>query len=252
MPDAAELTLLAGAGVLAGAVNAVAGGGSLIAFPVLVATGLQPLTANITNTVAQLPGYLSIVEGYRPDLVGQAPRVRALAVPTVLGAFLGVFLLLWGGDSAFEAVVPWLVLIACALLALGPRIRAFMAARGGAVATHISPGLVIAVFATGVYASYFGAAAGVLLLAVLALGIADRLQRLNALNRVMILVANVVAAPFLALLGPIDWPAVAVLAPATLVGGAIGSRLARRLNDQALRWSVIVLGVGVAVWLMLR
>ena len=124
MADASQLTLLAGAGVLAGAVNAVAGGGSLIAFPVLVATGLSPLTANITNTIAQLPGYLSIVEGYRPDLVGQGPRLRTLAVPTVLGAFLGVALLIWGGESTFEVVVPWLVLLACLLLALGPRIRA--------------------------------------------------------------------------------------------------------------------------------
>jgi uncharacterized membrane protein YfcA len=250
--DASQLILLAGAGVLAGAINAIAGGGSLIAFPVLVATGLSPLTANITNTVAQLPGYLSIVEGYRPDLVGQGPRLRTLAVPTVLGAFLGVALLVWGGESTFEAVVPWLVLIACALLALGPRIRLAMVARGGGVATRISPLLLLAVFGAGVYASYFGAAAGVLLLAVLALGIADRLQRLNALNRAMILVANVVAAPALILLGPIDWPSVAVLAPATLVGGAIGARGARRLNDSALRWSVVVLGVGVAVWLLVR
>ena len=139
MPDAAQLTFLAGAGVLAGAVNAVAGGGSLIAFPVLVATGLPPLTANITNTISQLPGYLSIVEGYRPDLKGQAPRVRALVVPTVIGAFVGVALLIWGGDSAFEVVVPWLVLIACALLALGPRIRAAMDARGAAPSRPASP-----------------------------------------------------------------------------------------------------------------
>lgn len=252
MPDASQLTILAGAGVLAGAINAVAGGGSLIAFPVLVATGLSPLTANITNTISQVPGYLSIVEGYRPDLKGQSPRVRALVVPTVIGAFVGVGLLVWGGESAFEAVVPWLVLIACALLALGPRIRTAMAARGGGVSTRLSPGLLLAVFASGAYASYFGAAAGVLLLAVLALGVADRLQRLNALNRVLILVANVVAAPALILLGPIDWPSVAVLAPATLVGGAIGSRVARRLNDDVLRWSVIALGVGVAIWLLVR
>jgi uncharacterized membrane protein YfcA len=252
LADTSQLVLLAGAGVLAGAINAVAGGGSLIAFPVLVATGLSPLTANITNTIAQLPGYLSIVEGYRPDLVGQGPRLRTLAVPTVFGAFLGVALLLWGGESAFEAVVPWLVLLACLLLALGPRIRIAMVARGGGVATRISPLLLVSVFGAGVYASYFGAAAGVLLLAVLALGIADRLQRLNALNRAMILLANLVAAPALMLLGPVDWPSVAVLAPATLVGGAIGARVARRLNDSALRWSVIVLGVGVAVWLLLR
>ena len=248
--DASDLVLLAVTGVLAGGVNAVAGGGSLISFPVLVATGLSPLEANITNTVSQLPGYVSIVEGYRGFLVGQGRRLRLLGIPTVLGAAAGVALLLWGGESAFEAVVPWLVLMACALLALGPRLRAALAAREG-VATRPSPGLVAAVFASGAYASYFGAAAGVLLLAVLALGIIDTLQRLNAVNRTLILLANLVAAPVFMILGPIDWPSVAVLAPATLVGGAIGARVARRLNDDVLRWSVIALGVGVAIWLPL-
>ncbi len=249
--DAPELVLIAATGVLAGGVNAVAGGGSLISFPVLVGTGLSPLTANITNTVAQLPGYASIVEGYRAHLVGQGPRLKLLGVPTVLGAAAGVALLLWGGESAFEAVVPWLVLLACVLLALGPRLRSALAAREG-VATRPSPGLVAAVFASGAYASYFGAAAGVLLLAVLALGIIDSLQRLNAVNRALVLLANLVAVPVFIIVGPIDWPSVAVLAPATLVGGAIGARVARRLNDDVLRWSVIALGVGVAIWLLLR
>jgi uncharacterized protein len=249
--DAPELVLLAATGVLAGGVNAVAGGGSLITFPVLVATGLTPLSANITNTVAQLPGYVSIVEGYRAHLRGQGRRLRLLGVPAILGALAGAALLLLGGESAFEAVVPWLVLLACVLLGLGPRLRAILAAREG-VATRPSPGLVAAVFASGAYASYFGAAAGVLLLAVLALGIVDTLQRLNAVNRALILLANLVAAPAFIIVGPIDWPSVAVLAPATLVGGAIGARVARRLNDDVLRWSVILLGVGVAVWLLLR
>ena len=109
-----------------------------------------------------------------------------------------------------------------------------------------------AVFASGAYAAYFGAAAGVLLLAVLALGIIDTLQRLNAVNRALVLLANLVAVPVFVIVGPIDWPSVAVLAPATLVGGAVGARVARRLNDDVLRWSVIALGVGVAVWLLLR
>lgn len=249
--DAGEIAFLLGAGFLAGAVNAVAGGGSLLTFPALVATGMAPLTANISNTVAQLPGYVSVVEGYRRDLVGQAPRMRALAAPTILGAFAGVGLLKLGGESGFEAVVPWLVLGACILLALGPRLRAAVAERtdGG---FRASPGLLAAVFASGAYASYFGAAAGVLLLAVLALGVADGLQRLNALNRALVLVANLAAAPALIVLGPVDWTAVAVIAPATLVGGAVGARVARRLRDDVLRWSVIGLGVVVAVWLLVR
>ncbi len=238
-------------GILAGAVNAVAGGGSLISFPVLVATGLPPLTANVTNTVAQMPGYLSIVEGYRPDLKGQGVRIRALVAPTLVGALAGVGLLALGGDDTFEFVVPWLILGACVLLGLQPRLKSALQARDEE-RTGLSTPLVLAVVVGAAYASYFGAAAGVLLLAILALGIRDRLQRLNALNRFLVLIANAVAVPALLLVAPVDWPSVAVLAPATLVGGAVGARLARRLPDSILRASVIVLGVGVAIWLLVR
>lgn len=231
--------------------NAVAGGGSLLSFPVLIATGLPPLTANVTNTVAQMPGYLSIVEGYRPDLRGQGPRIRALIAPTLVGALAGVGLLALGGDETFEVVVPWLILGACALLAVQPRLAARLRARTEE-RTGLSAPLVLAVAAGAAYASYFGAAAGVLLLAILAVGISDRLQRLNALNRFLVLIANAIAVPALILVAPVDWAAVAVLAPATLVGGAIGARLARRLPDQVLRAAVIVLGIGVAVWLLVR
>ena len=229
----------------------MAGGGSLLSFPVLIATGLSPLTANVTNTVAQMPGYLSIVEGYRPDLRGQGPRVRALVAPTLVGALAGVGLLALGGEDTFEAVVPWLILGSCGLLAVQPRLKARLQARDDE-RTGLSIGLVAAVAAGAAYASYFGAAAGVLLLAILAVGISDRLQRLNALNRFLVLIANAVAVPALILVAPVDWPSVAALAPATLIGGAIGARLARRLHDHHLRAAVIILGVGVAVWLMVR
>ena len=172
-------------------------------------------------------------------------------VPTLVGALAGVGLLALGGEDAFEAVVPWLVLGACALLAVQPRLAARLKIRTQE-RTGLSAPLILAVAAGAAYASYFGAAAGVLLLAVLALGISDRLQRLNALNRFLVLLANAVAVPALILVSPVDWASVAVLAPATLVGGAVGARLARRLPDRVLRASVIVLGVGVAVWLLLR
>lgn len=229
----------------------MAGGGSLLSFPVLIATGLSPLSANVTNTVSQMPGYLSIVEGYRPHLRGQGPRIRALVAPTLVGALVGVGLLALGGDEAFEAVVPWLILGACALLAIQPRLAERLRARTEE-RTGLSAPLVLAVAAGAAYASYFGAAAGVLLLAILAVGIWDRLQRLNALNRFLVLIANAIAVPVLILVAPVDWPSVAVLAPATLIGGAVGARLARRLDDRVLRAAVIVLGVGVAVWLLLR
>lgn len=247
MPTTVELVALGGAGVIAGAVNAVAGGGSLLTFPALVATGLPPLTANVSNTIAQLPGYASVVNGYRPELVGQAPRLRRLAVPMLLGAAAGVALLAVSSDDAFEAIVPWLVLAASALLALGPRIRAALSVRDGG-----GRGLTAGVFVCGVYAAYFGAAVGVILLAVLAIAIEDAMQRLNALNRALVLIANLLAAPALALLAPVDWSSVAVLAPATLVGGDVGARLVRRLDDGLLRGLVVVLGVCVAVWLLIR
>lgn len=236
---------------MAGAVNAVAGGGSLLSFPVLVATGLSPLSANVTNTVAQMPGYLSIVEGYRPDLRGQGPRIRALTVPALIGALVGVGLLALGGDDAFEVVVPWLILGACVLLAVQPRLKAALQARDEE-RTGLSAPLILAVAAGAAYASYFGAAAGVLLLAIMAVGISDRLQRLNALNRYIVLIANAIAVPALILVAPVDWASVAVLAPATLVGGAVGARFARRLPDAVLRAAVIALGVVVAVWLLVR
>jgi uncharacterized protein len=246
-----EIALLLVVGVVAGGVNAIAGGGSLLTFPLLVATGLPPLTANVTNTVAQMPGYVSIVGGYLPDLKGQGPRLRSLLLPTVLGALAGVAALRAGGESAFEAVVPWLVLAACALLAVQPRLKRTLQERTDAHARP-SPALWAAIFVGAAYASYFGAAAGVLLLAILAFGIVDRLQRLNALNRALVLIANGVAVPALILVAPVDWASVAVLAPATLVGGYIGARLARLLDDRVLRVVVVALGVAVAVWLLLR
>jgi uncharacterized membrane protein YfcA len=245
-----DLVLLALVGVLAGGVNAVAGGGSLLTFPILVATGLSPLSANVTNTIAQLPGYVSIVGGYRQELEGQGPRLRALLPVTVAGAVLGVVALKVGGEGTFEEVVPWLVLIACGLLAVQPRLRMLLAeprAHGGP-----RPALHVAMLFAAGYATYFGAAAGVLILVILAFGIADRLGRLNALNRALVLVANVIGAPALALVAPVDWPSVAVLAPATMIGGYVGARVARLMPDRVLRAVVIVIGVVVAVWLLLR
>ncbi|WP_217915254.1 sulfite exporter TauE/SafE family protein [Miltoncostaea marina] len=247
----ADVLLLVGVGILAGGVNAIAGGGSLLSFPVLIATGMSPLTANVTNTIAQLPGYVSIVGGYWGDLAGQGPRLRALLPVTAAGAGAGVAALALGGEDAFEAVVPWLVLLACALLAVQPRLRRRLA-ESTEPRTAPSPALLAAVFLGAAYSTYFGAAAGVLILAVLALGIVDRLGRLNALNRALILAANAIGAPALMLVAPVDWAAVATLAPATLVGGYAGARVARLLPDHILRIAVIAIGVAVAVWLLVR
>ncbi|HWI22814.1 MAG TPA: sulfite exporter TauE/SafE family protein [Baekduia sp.] len=246
-----DTAILIGVGLLSGAINALAGGGSLISFPVLIGLGVPPLTANVTNAVAHLPGYTSIAYGYRRHLEGQAPRVRALALPGALGAAAGVTLLTVGGEGTFESVVPFLVLISCALLATGPLLRARLETRR-TDAHQLSLPLVAAVAGGCLYAAYFGAAAGVMMLAILGLGISDTLQRLNGLNRALILLANAAALPFFLLLSPIDWAACAALAPATLIGGAIGAKYASRLDDRVLRAAVVTLGVCVATWLLVR
>lgn len=244
-----EIVLVAVAGVMAGAVNAVAGGGSLITFPILVATGLPALTANISNTIAQCPGYASVAYGYRHQLRDQGARIRRFVPFALVGGAVGILALKAGSAATFRAIVPALILVACGLLAAGPALRRRIERRhdgGGPPAVVLD----LAVVATGAYISYFGAAAGVLLLAVLALLITDTLQRLNALNRFIVLAVNAPTAVILGILGPVDWVAVAVLAPTTLIGGSLGVVVARRLSDRVLRIAVISIGVGVAAYLI--
>jgi len=248
----AEAALVAVAGFLAGAVNAVAGGGSLLSFPALVAIGLPTLDANVTNTTAVWPGYLGSALAYRPELEGQAPRLRALGASAVAGAVVGAAILLAAPDAVFDAVVPFLVLAGSALLALQPRIARFVRTRAAEDAPEHPAQLHAAVFAAAVYGAYFGGGLGVILLAVLGIFLADHLQRLNGLKATLSLLINTVALVAFALFGPVDWAAVAVVAPASLLGGYAGARLARRLPPDALRVVVVAFGVAVAVWLLLR
>jgi uncharacterized membrane protein YfcA len=243
-PELIELGVL---GVGAGALNAAAGGGSLIIFPALVAFGLPPLTANLTNSVAQCPGYMAIVQGYRPELAGTRRRILELLPAAVLGGAAGVAVLELASPAAFRAVVPALVILACVLLAIQPRVSEMLSQRRSARAR--AAGLHLAVAAACAYAAYFGAAAGVLLLAVLALFVVDDVRRLNALNRLLIMVVNVLASVLFIILGPLSWPAVAVLAPTTMVGGRAGVSAVRRLGPQALRGVVLAIGVGASVYL---
>lgn len=248
--DGFELPLLAVVAFVAGAVNALAGGGSLISFPALIAAGLSPLAANVTNAVALWPGYLGSVLGFRPELVGQGPRLRGFVIDAVVGAAVGSVLLLALPDEAFDLVVPGLVLLATALLALQPRLarrlreRGAGAARGHAVALHAAVAIAAA------YGAYFGGGLGVVLLAVLGLFVADTLTRLNATKSVLALLVNTVALVAFALFGPVDWLAAAVMAPASVVGGLSGARLARVLPPDRLRLAVVVIGTGVGLALL--
>ena len=243
--------LLAGAGLLAGGVNAVAGGGSLILFPALVASGYGTLAANVTNSVALWPGYVGGVAGFRQELAGQRARVVSLAVTAVLGAVVGCVLLLATPASAFDTVVPFLVLAASLLLAAQPRVSRMV---GPPNADHRASGKVLypTVGLAAVYGGYFGGALGVILLGVLALTVHDSLRRLNGLKAALSLVVASVTVVAFGLFGPVDWAAVALIAPATLVGGFVGAKVARRLDDRALRWAVVVFGVVVAVLLFIR
>ncbi len=247
----ADAILIAVAGFLAGGVNAVAGGGSLISFPALVAIGLPPLDANVTNTTAVWPGYLGSAVAYREELVAQRGRLRALVLTALAGGLVGSVVLLAGDDAVFDTVVPFLVLAGSILLALQPRIAVFVAARKPS-ARNAGVQLHVAIFLAAVYGAYFGGGLGVILLAVLGIYVADHLQRLNALKSALSLLVNTVALIAFALFGPVDWLAVAIVAPASLLGGYVGARMARRLSPQALRSTVVVFGVVVAIWLFLR
>jgi uncharacterized protein len=244
------LALLAGAAVLAGAINSVAGGGSLILFPALIAAGLSPLAANVTTTTAVWPGYVGTAAGYRAELRGQRPAIVALGLTGLLGGAGGAALLLTTGEALFEAVVPFLVLLAAGLLAVQPRVAGAVQRLPGYSGGLRSPLLHVVVFAAAVYGGYFGAALGVVLLAVLAVFLTRGLQEVNALRSTVALAANTVAVLAFALFGPVHWGAVAVTAPAALLGGYLGARVARLLPVPVLRWTVVVFGVGVGIALL--
>lgn len=248
--------LLAGAGLAAGAVNAVAGGGSLISFPALLAAGYPSVTANVTNTVALFPGYAGSVVGGRPELLGQAQRVRGAVVVSVVGAVGGCLLLLLTPGEVFRQVVPFLILAACALLVLQPRLARAVAARQavgtGTGTGRPSPVLQVGLLLSAVYGAYFGAGLGVLLLGVLGVFLSDRLARVNALKNVLSLLINTVALVAFGLFGPVAWEAVAVLALASLAGGYLGARVAGRLPSSVLRAAVVTYGVVVAGVLILQ
>ena len=244
------VALLAGAGLLAGAVNAVAGGGSLISFPALLAAGYPAVTANVTNTVALFPGYAGSVAGGRPELEGQGARLRIFGVISVLGGVGGAVLLLTTPGEVFRAIVPYLILLACALLVAQPWLAGVVQRRSGSRKGEHSPTLLLSVLLSSVYGAYFGAGLGVLLLGVLGVFLAEQLRRINALKNVLSLVINAVALVAFGVFGPVAWEAVLVIAAASLGGGFLGARVARRIPSQLLRTAVVLYGVAVSVVLL--
>lgn len=250
--DLGDVALLLAVGLAAGAVNAVAGGGSLVTFPTLIFVGLPPVAANVTNSVAVSPGYLAAVFGSRTELARQGRRVRHLVPTAAAGSAAGAALLLLAPPRAFALVVPFLVLGATGMLAFQDRLRqlvghpAGMPPRRAAVSLHGWVGL------AAIYGGYFGAALGVLLIAVIALVLDETMARVNALKNVSSAVVGLVTVVIFAVFAPIHWGAVAALSPATLAGGYAGARLARRLPHTALKALVVTFGTVVGIVLLVR
>jgi len=240
------LGLLAAAFV-AGAINAVAGGGSLISFPALLAAGFASKTANVTNTVALWPGYAGGSYGYRTELSRQRQRFLRLALPAILGALVGSVVLLATPSSAFDAIVPFLILFACTMMAFQDQLSSFALAHRLAShgEEHVPFMLLLSTFVSAIYGAYFGAALGIITLAFLAILLPDDIQHSNALKGLLSLLINAVAVIYFAFFGPVRWLPVAVMAVGAVAGGYLGVGVARRLGRQWLR--VVVIGYGVIV-----
>jgi uncharacterized membrane protein YfcA len=247
-----EAGLLAAAGLAAGIVNAIAGGGSLISFPALLAVGYPTVSANVTNTVALWPGYIGGALGYRAELSGQRRRAIAFGVTSVVGALAGCLLLLVTPEGVFKALVPALIAVASLLLAVQPWLKRRLSDTERLSGRHHQVLLHAGILLGGVYGAYFGAGLGVMLLGILGVFVHDHLQRVNAVRAVLSLVINTVAFAAFALFGPVRWSAVAVMAVASLAGGFAGARVARRLSPAVLRGVIVVFGFGVAVALAVR
>ncbi len=265
MNGSADLALAGLAAIAAGATNALAGGGTLITFPTLTALGLPAVVSNVTNTVALCPGYLGGTLAQRKDLSGQGRRLRWAIPAGAIGGLGGGLLLLHTGEKTFREVVPWLILLAAALLAAQDVVKGWLGkrtgnggagraeeARGGHGSRHAELWAAAPLCVGAVYGGYFGAGLGVILLAVLGLTLNDSLTRLNALKQAVSLTANVLAAVLFLGSGRVAWAFAGVMAAGALIGGAIGGRLAGRVRPQVLRWVVVAIGVAVGVVYLVR
>jgi uncharacterized membrane protein YfcA len=243
-----SLLAVAAAGAAAGASNALAGAGSLITFPTLIAVGLPPLSANVTSTVGLVPGAVGAGLGYTDLLTEQRQRIVRLAVPTLVGAVFGTALLLITSNDTFEAIVPALVAGSCLLLLFQPRLTPRISHAGEEHSPFLTAGLVF----SGAYAAYFGSAVGILLLGLLALFVADSMQHLNAIKILLAGIANLLASIAYAFLASVQWKYAVCLMVSSLVGGRLGANLARRVSGDVLRVAIALIGLTVAAILAVR
>ena len=248
-----DLLLVLVAGIGAGAINAVVGSGTLITFPTLVALGYPPIAANISNNLGLIPGAVSGAVGYRRELTGQRTRAELLAPFSLAGSAAGAVLLLWLPPDSFEVVVPWLILLALVLVVVQPRLQKVLAGHrpdGDSRSTLPTTrgrtlALCLGVLATGVYGGYFGAAQGIILIAVLGSVLPETLQRCNALKNLLSVIVTVVAGVVFLLVAwrQVDWWVVLAIAVGSTIGGVAGSSYGRRLPSWALRAVIIVVGL---------
>jgi uncharacterized membrane protein YfcA len=245
----AALAILAAA-VAAGTINAVVGSGSLITFPTLLALGYPPVIANVSNNIGVIPGNLTATYGYRAELTGQRDRLLRLGAASLAGALTGAIALLALPAGVFKVIVPVLIIAACVLVVLQPKLSAWVAGRNPDRPDRIGPVLLAAVFLTGVYGGYFGAAQGVLLVGLLGVFLTDSLQRINAGKNVLVTIVNAAAALVFVIFAHVAWLVVALIAVGSGVGGLIGAKIGRRLSPLALRIVIVIIGVISAVKLI--
>lgn len=249
-----DLLALLAAGAAAGLINTVVGSGTLVTFPTLLALGVPPVTANVSNSVGLTPGSLSGALATRPELAGQSRRVLRLGLASLVGGIAGAVLLLRLPSAAFDAIVPALIALGCVLVVVQPALSRRLAVRRerlgvGAGPPYGSVWLWLGVLLTGVYGGYFGAAQGVLLIAVLGIGLAETLPRVNAVKNVLALIVNGIASVVFVLVAEVNWSAAGAIAVGSVLGAQVGGRVGRRLPPVVYR--VIIVGVGLAAILTL-
>jgi uncharacterized membrane protein YfcA len=245
-----DALIIVAAGLAAGMMNTIVGAGSLITFPTLLALGYAPVTANVSNTVGILWGSVSGAIGYRRELRGQRRRVLVLGSASLMGGIVGGVLLLTLPSSVFRGIVPVLILVACGLVMVQPMLSRWVASRRRKPVEHGGAVLYIGIFATGVYGGYFGAAQGVILLALLGIFISDDLQRLNGVKNVLAMVANGVAAVLFVFAAHVVWEVAALIAVGSVIGGQVGAHVGRRLSAKVLRVVIVAVGLVAALRLL--
>ncbi|MBD2831306.1 MULTISPECIES: sulfite exporter TauE/SafE family protein [Streptomyces] len=251
-----EMLAVFAAGIGAGTINTIVGSGTLITFPVLLATGLPPVTATVSNALGLIPGSISGAIGYRAELAGQCRRTLKLGVGALIGGLAGAALLLSLPSTAFETIVPVLVALALVLVILQPRISRAVQRRRELTGTSARPDggplLFTGLMLASVYGGYFTAAQGIIYLSLMGMLLDDTMQRLNAVKNVLAAVVNSVAALFFLFVADFDWTAVVLIAVGSAIGGQVGAKVGRRLSPGFLRALIVVVGTAAIVQLLLR